>query len=631
VAFNLGMRKAFKDVFEVDELIIPELHAEMGALGSALHILENQNEQKRFAGIDGLIRYLEAEKPKTGRKEKLFYDFPENKYYDLTSASEEKHLKHPEKIEAFLGIDVGSLSTNVVVIDKDKNVLSRRYLMTEGRPIEAVRRGLEQVGEEVKDKVEIKAVGTTGSGRYMTGDFVGADLVRNEITAQATAAIEIDRRVDTIFEIGGQDSKYISLQDGTVVDFEMNKVCAAGTGSFLQEQAEKLNIKIEEEFGEMALKAGSPVSCGERCTVFMESDLVSHQQSGASKDDLVAGLAYSIVYNYLNKVVGDKRIGNHIFFQGGVAWNKGVVAAFEKVLGKSVTVPPHHDVTGAIGVAILAMQDWNGKASNFRGFDLSRKKYQLSTFECQDCPNRCEIKKVDVEGQSPLFYGSRCEKYDVQKKKKAPSTLPELFKEREKILFFIHREFSPSLNKKGKRIGIPRALFFHEFFPFWASFFQNLGFEVVPSDPTNKRIIREGTEKVSFETCFPVKVAFGHVLNLLQKDVDYIFLPSLINLKTEDYDYEQNYACPYVQALPYMVKTSFSFDSDKKTRFLTVPMHFQQGKKFILKELGKLKRVLKVSKVKIRTAFEKAEECQERFYFRLQEIGAQVLSELKGD
>jgi predicted CoA-substrate-specific enzyme activase len=631
VAFNLGMRKAFKDVFEVDELIIPELHAEMGALGSALYMLENQKEQKSFAGIDGLIRYLEADKPKTGRKEKLFYDFPENKYYDLTSASEKNHLKDSEKIDAFLGIDVGSLSTNVVVIDKDKKVLSRRYLMTEGRPIEAVRRGLEEVGGEVKDKVEIKAVGTTGSGRYMTGDFVGADLVRNEITAQATAAIEIDRRVDTIFEIGGQDSKYVSLQDGTVVDFEMNKVCAAGTGSFLQEQAEKLNIKIEEEFGEMALKADSPVSCGERCTVFMESDLVSHQQSGASKDDLVAGLAYSIVYNYLNKVVGDKRIGNHIFFQGGVAWNKGVVAAFEKVLGKSVTVPPHHDVTGAIGVAILAMQDWDGKASNFRGFDLSRKKYQLSTFECQDCPNRCEIKKVDVEGQTPLFYGSRCEKYDVQKKKKAPSTLPELFKEREKILFSIHREFSPSGDKKGKRIGIPRALFFHEFFPFWASFFRNLGFEVVPSDPTNKRIIREGTEKVSFETCFPVKVAFGHVLNLLQKDVDYIFLPSLINLKTEDYDYEQNYACPYVQALPYMVKTSFSFDSDKKTRFLTVPMHFQQGKKFILKELGKLKRVLKVSKVKIRTAFEKAEECQEKFYFRLQEIGAQVLSELKGD
>ncbi|KPK74693.1 MAG: hypothetical protein AMJ89_05575, partial [candidate division Zixibacteria bacterium SM23_73] len=264
------------------------------------------------------------------------------------------------KIDAFLGIDVGSLSTNVVTIDKDKNVLARSYLMTEGRPIEAVKRGLKEVGDLIKDKVNILGVGTTGSGRYLTGDFVGADVVHNEITAQAIAAINIDPNVDTIFEIGGQDSKYVSLENQAVVDFEMNKVCAAGTGSFLQEQAEKLNINIEEEFGDLALQSKCPVNCGERCTVFMESDLVAHQQAGVPKEDLVAGLAYSIVYNYLNKVVGDKRVGNNIFFQGGVAWNKAVVAAFEKVTGKRITVPPHHDVTGAIGAAILAMENHNG-------------------------------------------------------------------------------------------------------------------------------------------------------------------------------------------------------------------------------------------------------------------------------
>jgi predicted CoA-substrate-specific enzyme activase len=634
VAFNLGMRRAFKDIFELDELVIPPHHAEMGALGSALSISEDQKGSRQFKGIDELIRYLESEKPKKDRKEKLSYDYSENKYYHLTysSSPEEDHPNNDsKKINAFLGIDVGSLSTNVVVIDQDKNVLSRRYLMTEGRPIQAVRRGLEEVGNEVKDKVEIKAVGTTGSGRYLTGDFVGADLIRNEITAQATAAIEIDPKVDTIFEIGGQDSKFISLQNGTVVDFEMNKVCAAGTGSFLQEQAEKLNIQIEEEFGELALKAAAPVNCGERCTVFMESDLVSHQQSGASKEDLVAGLAYSIVYNYLNKVVGDKKIGNHIFFQGGVAWNKGVVSAFEKVLGKKITVPPHHDVTGAIGVAILAMQNWQNRPSNFKGFDLSRKKYQLSTFECQDCPNHCEIKKVEIENQDPLYYGSRCEKYDLQKKKKTASTLPDLFKEREKVLFSIHKEFSTPKEKREKKIGIPRALFFHEFFPFWAAFFESSGFEIVLSDPTNKKIIREGTEKVSFETCFPLKVAFGHVLNLLQKDVDFIFLPSLINLKKEDYDYQQCYACPYIQALPYMVKASFTFDSNKKTKLLTIPIHFQWNKKLILKELGQLKRILNISGKDIKASYEIAEACQERFYHKLQRIGQKIISDLKED
>jgi predicted CoA-substrate-specific enzyme activase len=200
--------------------------------------------------------------------------------------------------------------------------------MTEGRPIEAVKRGLAEIGDEVGGKVEILGAGTTGSGRYLTADFIGADIVRNEITAQAEAAIHIDPEVDTVFEIGGQDSKYISVDNGVIVDFEMNKACAAGTGSFLEEQAERLGISIKEEFGNLALSAKKPVKMGERCTVFIESDLVHHQQMGESTEDIVSGLSYSIVANYLNKVVGDRKIGEKIFFQGGTAFNKGVVAAF---------------------------------------------------------------------------------------------------------------------------------------------------------------------------------------------------------------------------------------------------------------------------------------------------------------
>ena len=209
--------------------------------------------------------------------------------------------------QEFLQTVVDALPDSLVVIDREKKVLAKRYLMTAGRPIEAVRQGLEEIGEEIGNRVDIQGVATTGSGRYMTADFVGADLVRNEITAQATAAIHIDPDVDTIFEIGGQDSKYISIDKGVVVDFEMNKVCAAGTGSFLEEQAEKLGISIKNEFSALALSAESPVKMGERCTVFIESDLVHHQQKGAPKDDLIAGLSYSIVQNYLNRVVGDRR------------------------------------------------------------------------------------------------------------------------------------------------------------------------------------------------------------------------------------------------------------------------------------------------------------------------------------
>ena len=620
VAANSGMVKAFKDIFELneDEFIIPEYYAQMGAIGAALSLLEGEKDKTAFKGLTGLREYLSFPGIRKG-KEKLYFNFPESKYFSQTL---DFQVKEGEETTAFLGIDVGSLSTNVVVIDKNKNVLSRCYLMTEGRPIEAVRKGLEEVGREVSGRVRIAGVGTTGSGRYLIGDFVGADIVYNEITAQAKAALEFDPQVDTIFEIGGQDSKYISLENGVIADFEMNKVCAAGTGSFLQEQAEKLNIKIEEEFGELALNADCPVNCGERCTVFMESDLNAHQQAGVPREDLVAGLAYSIVYNYLNKVVGKKRIGNNIFFQGGVAWNKGVVAAFEKVLGKKVTVPPHHDVTGAIGAAILALEKNVSGKSNFKGFDLSRKNYRLESFECQDCANHCEIKKVVVEDENPLFYGSRCEKYDLEKKRAKKPEMPDLFEEREKLLFSLHREFSPLIARKGK-IGIPRTLYFYEFFPFWATFFGNLGYEPVLSDSTNKRIIRKGVEVILAETCYPIKVAHGHIQNLLEKNIDYILFPSLINLKKEEINTE-SYCCPYVQALPYILKAVYDF-KNKNIKFLSSPVHFRRSKGALLKELAELCKGMRISKIKLKKALKKAESCQQEFYRRILKRGKKIL------
>ena len=285
VAANLGMRKAFQEVLELSdgELIIPKYFASMGAIGAVLVTLEKKEKRQGSGALTlaALRRYLEEHREDRTPLKPLFLSplhLVERKHGPTSSEASGE-----EKVEAYLGIDVGSISTNLVVIDRNKKVLAKRYLMTAGRPIEAIRTGLQEVGEEIGDRVEIRGVGTTGSGRYLTADFVGADLVRNEITAQATAAIHIDPEVDTIFEIGGQDSKYISIDNGVVVDFEMNKVCAAGTGSFLEEQAEKLDVSIKGEFGALALSAESPVKMGERCTVFIESDLVHHQQTGSRK------------------------------------------------------------------------------------------------------------------------------------------------------------------------------------------------------------------------------------------------------------------------------------------------------------------------------------------------------------
>ena len=371
-------------------------------------------------------------------------------------------------IEAYVGVDIGSISTNVVVIDRENRVLARRYLMTASRPIEAVKQGLLEVGKELGNKVIIKGTGSTGSGRYMTGEFFGADVIHNEITSHAKAASFVCPDVDTIFEIGGQDAKYISLQNGTIIDFAMNKVCAAGTGSFLEEQAEKLGINIKEEFGQLGLASKQPLDLGERCTVFMESQQNYCKQRGAAKEDLVAGLAYSVVKNYLTKVVEDRKIGDHILFQGGTAFNRAVKAAFEAVLGKKITVPPQHDILGAIGVAMLAKDEMeaNGKKTCFRGFDLASRKYELSSFECQSCSNRCEIHKVVFEGEKPLFYGSRCGKWDSaeKKEKRQSSKIPRLFEERAQALLNTYPKDKPD-KPNGKTVGIPRVLFFHELYP----------------------------------------------------------------------------------------------------------------------------------------------------------------------
>ncbi|MEW6679715.1 MAG: acyl-CoA dehydratase activase-related protein, partial [bacterium] len=531
------------------------------------------------------------------------------------------------RIPVYIGIDIGSVSTNVVAIDENKRVLARRYLPTASRPIEAVCQGLDEIGKEISEFVEVKGCGTTGSGRYMIADFVGGDIVKNEITSQARAAYDIDPSVDTIFEIGGQDSKFISLENGAIVDFEMNKVCAAGTGSFLEEQAERLGINIKEEFANLAFQSEQPLALGERCTVFMETDIVSHQQKQAEKKDIVAGLAYSIVHNYLNRVVGEKKVGDKIFFQGGTAANLAVTAAFEKVCGKRIFIPENHDVTGAIGVAIIAKES-NIEKTRFKGFDLKNRKYELSSFECKGCPNSCEIKKVSLEGEEALFYGARCEKYE-KKSTRAPEQptstrkeIPDLFGERENLLLNIYKK-----EGTGKKIGIPRALFFYEFFPFFKAFFSELGFSVVFSEKTNKSIIHKGVEGVSVDTCFPIKLTHGHILSLLEAGVDYLFLPSIINLKQTSPYFSESYHCPYVQSIPYTTASTINF-KENEVNVLQPVIRMRYEKKGLLKPLLEMGKALGISSERVKKALNIAHNIQSEFRKRIKERGEEILASL---
>ncbi|MDP6379749.1 MAG: acyl-CoA dehydratase activase [Phycisphaerae bacterium] len=627
VAANRGMVRAFTEVLGLKEgeLLIPERHAMMGAIGAVMVAVE----EGTISPLPDLavIRRDLARQP-AGAKD-LHEQLEDDKYSIRTDTVP---IPDGPAVEAFVGVDLGSISTNVVVIDEEGRVLARRYLMTAGRPIEVVTQGLYEVGLEIGDRVKVRGVGTTGSGRYLIADYIHADVVKNEITAHATGAISINPKVDTIFEIGGQDSKYVSIENSVVVDFTMNKVCAAGTGSFIEEQAERLNVGVKSgEFNRLALSAQKPPAMGERCTVFMETDINLNQQRGVKVPDLCAGLCYSIVQNYLNKVVEDHKVGDVIFFQGGTAYNRGIKAAFEKVLGKTVTVPPHHDIMGAIGVALIARDQWDGASpSRFKGFDIRDREYEVSSFECEDCPNNCEIRVVEVKGEEKLTYGSRCGKFDEVKKESLGAHLPRLFDERVKLLERSYPKNKPDM-PNGKTVGIPRIAHFWELFPLWKGFFTELGYEVVLSDKTNRKLIGVGLQEISAETCFPIKVVNGHVLNALEKGVDYLLLPSIIDMPRDSDEIVNSYVCPYVQALPYTIKSDVDFSRWPDTQVLVPILHMSRGRDSVISVLDRLAQDLGAGRAERRRAIETALGAQDKFEADLKVRGKEVLSSIDPD
>lgn len=316
-------------------------------------------------------------------------------------------------MKGYLGVDVGSVSTNLVIIDEANEVVASIYRRTQGQPIRAVQEGLQELAAQLEDPVEIMGAGTTGSARYLSGVMVGADVIKNEITAHATAAIHVIPDVQTILEIGGQDSKIILLRDKVVVDFAMNTVCAAGTGSFLDHQSARLGIPIEQ-FGSLALKAENGAQIAGRCSVFAESDMVHKQQMGYRLEDIVYGLCEALVRNYLNNLAKGKEIVPPIVFQGGVAANEGMKRAFEGTLKTEVIVPSYFNVMGAIGAALLAKEKArSGYETNFKGFQITEIQYETSSFFCKGCSNNCEVVKIQVEGETLARWGGRCGKWEV--------------------------------------------------------------------------------------------------------------------------------------------------------------------------------------------------------------------------
>lgn len=308
----------------------------------------------------------------------------------------------------WLGIDIGSISTDLVTIDNNGKIIENLYLKTGGKPIEAIKTGFKKLGEVYADD-DVAGVGITGSGRHLGAAVVGADIIKNEITAHGRAVAEIDSEIKTVIEIGGQDSKLILMSDGMVIDFAMNTVCAAGTGSFLDRQAGRMGYSIEE-MSQMAASAKNAEEIAGRCAVFAETDIIHKQQVGAKEDELMAGMCKALATTYMSNVAKGKRLLPKICFQGGVAANKGMIKAFEEILQTEIFVPKEHKVMGAYGAALLAKEKSSG-STRFKGFELGEQELELTEIHCQDCSNSCVVTTICIGDDVRGYTGDRCGKY----------------------------------------------------------------------------------------------------------------------------------------------------------------------------------------------------------------------------
>lgn len=584
MASNRLQVQAFRSYFP--SLVVPPFHTSVGALGVALTARDRM--------ISRFIRF-ETLKSRSGddgnfeRAEPLKLEwtaFPSDN--DLPSLKKSRNRRY----KGFLGLDIGSTTTKYAFIDDKKNIIHKNYVPTRGRPIEVAQRLIKGLFEALGGQCDIIAVATTGSGRNVVGDFLNADLIIDEITAHARGAVEIDPTIDTVFEIGGQDSKYIFLHNTHPIDFDMNKVCAAGTGSFLHELANKMKINIVGEFQEIALSSKSPVNLAERCTVFMESDLMSYAQKGARREDLIAGLCYAIVHNYLNRVVGKRAVGDRIMFLGGPSLNKGIVAAFERVLKKPIIVPKHREVMGAFGAALLVKEQWERQGLSYNSSDV-KKRIQARTRSILEltesevnyretichadpkCHNECKLKIYNFAGRKSIW-GGDCGRYEVTHYDGPMET--DYIGERNKLLWNLLSEWDiePGKISSGRSnlpvIGIPLGLHFWEWIAFWAPIFKRLEFPVIISPKTDHAITKAGIESVTAEICFPVKVFHGHV-KWISDRAELLFLPTVINMPAFQ-EREVSFFCPMVQSSRYISVQALSID---RSRIMDPTVYLKEG------------------------------------------------------
>ncbi|GHV83936.1 hypothetical protein AGMMS50212_12760 [Spirochaetia bacterium] len=556
-----------------------------------------------------------------------------------------------------LGVDGGSTTTKICLVDLETDeIAASHYGRTHGDPVKALKECLRIVQEKViadtgGKKLDIALVSTTGSSREILGVFLETPGVYNEIIAHSVGTTYFDKEVETIFEIGGQDAKYVLLKNGVPIDYAMNEACSAGTGSFLEESASgDLSIKDAKDIGPIALGADSPLKFGEHCSAFINSDIRKAVQQGASKENITAGIIGSIVANYLNRVVGNRTIGGKIFLQGGVAKNPGVPLAFAMMLDKEILVPPSPELMGCFGVALLAKRKHADRLLDEKPavIDdlLNREIVYESIFTCKACENLCPIQALNVGGNKYMF-GGRCNKYTNMRKSVKDVPVFDYVSKRQQLLFEEYAapvgEVSPltaspqagtSLppssgaaapeprNLNSIVVGIPRAFSVHTLYPLYSWFFHELGIKTFLST----EVSHEGVARAESTYCFPAEIAHGAVQDCLNKGADYVLLPHFRDMPSYENDVHANF-CPITQALPYYIEKAFP-DVDKN-KWLPLVVSFKFGEEKALELFCTMTAQLGISADKTEKAFKTALAKQNAYFDACKKLGTEALAEAR--
>ena len=564
-----------------------------------------------------------------------------DRYKDLKSAEEKVRYLETQVGEVksgreyILGIDGGSTTTKACLIDMETSeIVAAHYGRTHGDPVRALKNCIIELRKKIhKDigddsSIKIPLCSTTGSSREILGVFMETQGVYNEIIAHSHGTTFFSDEVDTIFEIGGQDAKYVLLENRVPIDYAMNEACSAGTGSFLEESAAgDLNIAHAWEIGEIALKADNPLKFGEHCSAFINSDIRKAIQQGARREDITAGIVTSIVSNYLNRVVGNRTIGRKIFLQGGVAKNKAVPLAFAMLLDKEILVPPAPELMGCFGVAVLARQKYQEGLLDAGDYDLeaaldTQIEYDR-VFTCKSCDNFCSIQILNVNSHKYMF-GGRCSKYtNSSKRSTEPGEIINYVDERNKLMFETFAPKSEDFSiKRTFTVGIPRAFSVHTLYPLYSWFFHELGIKTVLSN----EIDHKGVARAESTYCFPAEIAHGAVQDIINKKTDYIFVPHFRDMPSMEKDVHANF-CPITQSLPYYIKKAFPDVPENKLLPLIVTFKFGESK--ALEYFLKLGEQLSIPEEEITKAFQVSLRKQQEYHKAASNLGKRALEDAR--